>query len=162
VHTDHPRILALDLMSNLGWACRSDDGQIHYGTETFKVPQVESPGFRWLRFRNWLKRIYETIHPTTIFFEEVKGFPSKNRGRDSRVYYGFEHSLTAFCVAASLDHHGVPVGTIKKFIAGGGNASKEAVIRAVQAQGHRPADSNQADAIALLLYAEAYMKGDVE
>jgi len=47
----------------------------------------------------------------------------------------------------------VPVGTIKRFIAGKGNADKAAVIEAVRARGYHPADDNEADAIAILLWA---------
>lgn len=155
-----PRILALDLMSALGWACRSNDGAVLYGTETFVTPQMASPGMRWLRFRNWLKRMREEIEPDFVFFEEVQGFPPKNCGRDSKIYYGFESTLLAVCAAAGLDHQGVSPGKIKKFAAGNGNASKEAVIIAIKALGYLPSDSNQADAIALLLYAEAFLRGE--
>jgi hypothetical protein len=37
-----PRILALDLMSKLGWACRARDGALMYGTEDFKLKGIES------------------------------------------------------------------------------------------------------------------------
>jgi Holliday junction resolvasome RuvABC endonuclease subunit len=47
----------------------------------------------------------------------------------------------------------VPVGTIKRFITGKGNASKDQVIAAVQAHGHKPEDDNEADALALLYFA---------
>jgi crossover junction endodeoxyribonuclease RuvC len=156
-----PRILALDLMTVLGWACRSDDGEVMYGTETFETVQVSSPGMKWMRYRNWLRRMREEGRPEIIFFEEVTGFPPKNCGRDSRIYYGFEHHLTAFCAAAELDCQGVSPGTIKKFATGSGNASKADVILAMKMLGFNPKDSNQADAIALLLYAEAYSKGKV-
>jgi Holliday junction resolvasome RuvABC endonuclease subunit len=46
----------------------------------------------------------------------------------------------------------VAVGTIKKHITGKGNASKQAVIKAVEAKWYRPQDDNEADAIALLDY----------
>ena len=46
----------------------------------------------------------------------------------------------------------MPVGTIKRFISGAGNASKDAVIAAVKARGYAPADDNEADAIAILLF----------
>jgi Holliday junction resolvasome RuvABC endonuclease subunit len=49
----------------------------------------------------------------------------------------------------------VPVGTIKRHIAGKGNADKAAVIAAVQALGFSPADDNEADALALLHWAIA-------
>jgi Holliday junction resolvasome RuvABC endonuclease subunit len=49
----------------------------------------------------------------------------------------------------------VPVGTIKRHIAGKGNADKAAVIAAVKALGFDPQDDNEADALALLLWAIA-------
>jgi Holliday junction resolvasome RuvABC endonuclease subunit len=52
-----------------------------------------------------------------------------------------------------VPYQGVPVGTIKRHATGNGNASKEAVIEAVKAKGHNPADDNEADAIALLFWA---------
>jgi Holliday junction resolvasome RuvABC endonuclease subunit len=46
-----------------------------------------------------------------------------------------------------------PVGTIKRHITGKGNADKQAVIAAVRERGFSPADDNEADAIAILLWA---------
>ena len=53
----------------------------------------------------------------------------------------------------NIAYQGVPVGTIKRFIAGKGNADKTAVIAAVRARGFHPADDNEADALAILLWA---------
>jgi Holliday junction resolvasome RuvABC endonuclease subunit len=53
----------------------------------------------------------------------------------------------------------VPVGTIKRHIAGKGNADKAAVIAAVQALGFDPQDDNEADALALLNWAIAHGVG---
>ena len=47
----------------------------------------------------------------------------------------------------------MPVGTIKRFATGRGNADKAAMMAAVTARGFAPADDNEADAIALLLWA---------
>jgi Holliday junction resolvasome RuvABC endonuclease subunit len=47
----------------------------------------------------------------------------------------------------------VPVGTIKRFATGKGNADKSEVIAALRARGFEPADDNEADAIAILLWA---------
>ena len=52
-----------------------------------------------------------------------------------------------------IPYQGVPVGTIKRFIAGKGNADKDAVIAAIRARGFEPADDNEADALAILLWA---------
>lgn len=47
----------------------------------------------------------------------------------------------------------MPVGTIKRHATAKGNAGKDAVIAAVAARGFNPKDDNEADAIALLLWA---------
>ena len=60
--------------------------------------------------------------------------------------------------AAHCEHHdipysGVPVGTIKRHATGKGNAPKEAMIAAARGRGFSPVDDNEADAIAILLWA---------
>ena len=61
--------------------------------------------------------------------------------------------LTAWCEHHEIQYEGVPVGTIKRFATGKGNAGKDAVIAAIKARGFRPADDNEADALAILLWA---------
>ena len=61
--------------------------------------------------------------------------------------------MTSWCELNSIAYQGVPVGTIKRFITGKGNADKDAVIAAVRARGFNPADDNEADALAILLWA---------
>ena len=45
------------------------------------------------------------------------------------------------------------MGTIKLHVTGKGNADKQAMMAAVRARGFRPADDNEADALAILLWA---------
>jgi hypothetical protein len=52
-----------------------------------------------------------------------------------------------------VPYEGVPVGTIKRFATGRGNADRSAVIATMRARGFAPADDNEADALALLLWA---------
>jgi Holliday junction resolvasome RuvABC endonuclease subunit len=52
-----------------------------------------------------------------------------------------------------VPYQGAPVGTIKKFLTGQGNANKQAMIDAARKLGFSPADDNEADAIAILLWA---------
>jgi Holliday junction resolvasome RuvABC endonuclease subunit len=85
-----------------------------------------------------------------VHFEEVR----RQVGTDAaHIYGGLLATLTAWCEQRSIPYQGVPVGTIKRFIAGKGNADKDAVIAAVRARGFAPADDNEADAIAILLWA---------
>lgn len=146
----HHAVLALDLGTTTGWALRSRDGGITSGTMSFKPSRFEGGGMRFLRFRGWLAEIAALSGGITrIAFEEVRRHVSTD---SSHVYAGFLATLTAWCEQADVAYEGVPVGTIKRFATGRGNADKEAMIAAMRARGFAPADDNEADALALLLW----------
>jgi hypothetical protein len=144
-------LLALDLGSTLGWAVRLADGTITSGTATFRPGRFEGGGMGWLRFRRWLDSMAASAGPLgSIVFEEVR----RHAGTiAAHVYGGFLAHLTAWCEDAGVPYQGVPVGTIKRFATGKGNADKAAIIAAMRARGFAPADDNEADALALLLWA---------
>ena len=106
---------------------------------------------RYLRFEQWLGEISTLAGKLdAVHFEEVR----RHCGVDAaHAYGGFLAHLTAFCERHKIPYQGVPVGTIKKFITGKGNASKSQVIAAVSALGHSPTDDNEADALALLHFS---------
>lgn len=149
--TELPIILSLDLGTTTGWALRNRHGQIVSGTAHFKPQRFEGGGMRYLRFESWLNEMQEVSGGIdAIYFEEVR----RHLGVDAaHAYGGFLAHLGAWCEHRQIPYAGVPVGTIKKFITGKGNAGKSAVISAVRALGHRPEDDNEADALALLHYA---------
>lgn len=149
--TCNTTILALDLGTHTGWALHQPDGTISSGTENFKPQRFEGGGMRFLRFKRWLNTVLSTSnHINSVFFEEVR----RHAGVDAaHAYGGFMGHLTAWCELHSIPYQGVPVGTIKKHATGKGNAGKEAVLAAIVARGHAPADDNEADALALLGWA---------
>jgi len=144
-------ILALDLGTTTGWAISLRDGAKISGTLSLKPGRFEGGGMRFLRFRRWLdEMINDGTVITAIYFEEVR----RHAGNDAaHVYGGLMGTLTAWAEEQSIPYSGVPVGTIKRHATGKGNANKEAMIAAVQALGYAPTDDNEADAIALLLWA---------
>ncbi len=50
------------------------------------------------------------------------------------------------------------MGTIKRHATGKGNASKDEIITAIKAKGFNPVDDNEADSLALLLWAQDNME----
>lgn len=140
--------LALDLGTVTGWALRGPDGHITSGTQSFKPARFEGGGMRYLRFRQWLTELKSTTDGIgAIYFEEVR----QHLGVDAaHAYGGFLATLTAWCEHHQIPYCGVPVSSIKKHATGKGNAGKDAVLNAMRAAGHRPADDNEADALALL------------
>lgn len=144
-------ILALDLGTSTGWALRAPDGLITSGTASFRPGRYDGGGMRYLRFTNWLTEIDRLSGPVAaIWFEEVR----RHAGTDAaHVYGGLIATLTAWAELRGVPYAGVPVGTIKRFATGKGNASKDAVLAAMRQRGFQPADDNEADAIAILLWA---------
>jgi len=141
-------ILALDLGTMTGWAMHSAGGDIISGTVSFKPSRYDGGGIRYLRFRGWLDG--NVNDAAVVHFEEVR----RHAGTDAaHVYGGLLATLTAWCEQHGVAYQGVPVGTIKRFIAGKGNADKAAVIAAIRDRGFNPTDDNEADAIAILLWA---------
>lgn len=137
-------VLALDLGTATGWALRRSDGLILSGTASFKPGRYEGGGMRFLRFGQWLDSL---DRPGVIYFEEVR----RHRGVDAaHCYGGLLATLTAWCEGQRIPYGGIPVGVIKASATGKGNASKEAMIAAMQAKGFMPEDDNEADALAIL------------
>ena len=144
-------LLAIDLGTTTGWAARADDRLVS-GVVAFTPARFEGGGMRYLRFRRWLTELGQTLGGIEeIAFEEVR----RHQGVDAaHAYGGFMATLTAWAEHHDIPYSGVPVGTVKKFIAGKGNANKDQVVAAVKALGHDPQDNNEADAIAILLWSE--------
>ena len=151
-------LLALDLGTTTGWALRGSYGTIISGTIQFKPQLFEGGGMRYLRFERWLNETLNIRGPIEeIYFEEVR----RHVGVDAaHAYGGFLGCLTAWCENRAIAYQGVPVGTIKRFITGKGNAGKATVITAVEKRGFNPVDDNEADAIAILLWALALQGGN--
>lgn len=149
-------ILALDLGTTMGWAALVEHSAVISGTVSFKNDRFEGGGMRYLRFSRWLgemKHLIGKIH--AVYFEEIRRHLGVNA---AHIYGGFLAQLTAWCEYHKIPYEGVPVGTIKQFITGKGNASKDEVIAAVRAFAYAPADDNEADALALLCWARAQEK----
>ena len=146
-----PVILALDLGTTTGWAMRLEDETIVSGTVAFKPNRYEGGGMRYLRFRTWLdEMLRQAPGMAAVYFEEVR----RHAGTDAaHIYGGFLAHLSAWCEMHRLPYLGVPVGAIKRHVAGKGNADKQAVIAGVRARGFQVVDDNEADAVAILLWA---------
>jgi Holliday junction resolvasome RuvABC endonuclease subunit len=136
-------ILAVDLGTTTGWAISNEFGIIS-GSVSFKQDRFAGGGMRYLNFQRWLGELPKM---DVVYFEEVR----RHLGVDAaHAYGGFLGTLTSWCEAKQIPYQGIPVGTIKRFITGKGNASKLEVIEVIKALGYRPIDDNEADALALL------------
>ena len=76
------------------------------------------------------------------------------------MYGGFLSHLQEYCdnLSVNIPYAGIPVGTLKKYATGKGNAGKPAMIAAACAKGWEPVDHNEADALWILDYAVNVLK----
>ena len=148
-------ILALDLGTKTGYAIGDKYGLISSGMINFATKRNEGGGMRYIRFSRWLKTIIAHQRITEIYYEEVR----RHAGTAAaHVYGGFMSHVTAICDEPDneLPYQSIPVGSIKKYATGKGNAGKPEMIKAAIAKGWMPEGSvedNQADALHILDYA---------
>lgn len=145
------KALALDLGTKTGWALMDRDRLLTSGVKEFKSDRWQGGGLRFLHFRSWLDELKQRSNGIDrLFYEQVR----RHAGTDaSHLYGGWLAVLQVWCEENSIAYQGVPVGTIKRFAAGKGNADKVAMIAAIRERGFESADDNEADAIAILLWA---------
>lgn len=145
-------ILALDLGTNTGFACGAKPESIMSSTWGLKPSRYDGGGMRFVKFRAKLDELYNATKFAQVYFEEVR----RHLGTDAaHIYGGLMATLQTWCEERQIPYAGVPVGTIKKFWAGSGNAKKDVMIAKAVERGFAPADDNEADAIALLHWAFA-------
>ena len=144
-------MLALDLGTTTGWALRAPDGLITSGTVSFRPSRYDGGGMRYLRFTNWLTELDRLSGPiAAIWYEEVR----RHAGTDaSHIYGGLMATLTSWAELAACRTPECRSAPSSAIATGKGNAPKAAMIAAARARGFSPADDNEADAIAILLWA---------
>jgi Holliday junction resolvasome RuvABC endonuclease subunit len=139
-------VLALDLGTRTGYAIYKE-GTIIGGTQKLRHCKNAS-GLRFVHFRRWLIATIATHNIYSVFFERVV----RHKGTAAaHVYGGFMYMLAAVCEEMQIKCTGLPVGMIKKFMTGKGNATKDEMIAAAKLRGFNPIDDNAADALAILL-----------
>ena len=138
-------ILALDLGTNTGFAVGSL-GAVVSGTWNLKQSRFDGAGMRFVKLRQRLVETHAAYGLTAIYFEEVR----RHIGTDAaHAYGGYLATLQAWCEDHKVPHSGVPVGEIKRFWTGKGNAKKDDMMAEAARRGFAPRDDNEADALAL-------------
>lgn len=140
------RILALDLATRSGWAVYDHESGVESGTANF-TPTKGNNGSRYRKCREFLQEIIDQIKPDVVYVEDIFARGKKT----NQVLNGYRCCLEEACGVIPINP--VAATTIKKHATGGGRASKKQMVRAVERLGYHPKDDNEADALALLMYA---------
>ena len=153
------KILALDLGTTTGWALGAN-GFTESGVQVFDVKRGESPGMRYVRFNRWLDEMADLKPMELIVYEQAH----QRGGPATEVAAGFTTRVQEFCARRGIEHASVHSATLKRFVLGTAPKRKKgepmfdrSKARMVEMVERRwllvPADDNEADAIALLMYA---------
>jgi crossover junction endodeoxyribonuclease RuvC len=139
-------VLAIDFGTKTGWALFYED-KIISGTEN-TLKKKGKDGLRFVNFFSFLKKMREEYPISEVCYEKV----CRHTGvQAAHVYGAFWGILNMWCDYHNIRCYNFYVPSIKKFISGKGNASKEEVIASVKLKGFNPCDDNEADALSLLL-----------
>ncbi len=149
-------ILALDIATKTGWACRKRD-TLHSGRGDFPLKRGDSPGMRYHYFRTWLRSCLRIWEIDLVVYE----MPHLRGAAATQVLCGMVSVMQEECAVGNIDHTMVQSKQLKKWTTGNGKASKEDMIAAMQKrypEQNIPSDvkegNDQADALALLGYIE--------
>ena len=140
-------ILALDLGTKCGWATIKESG-----TWNFQPSKFDSAGERYHMFYKELSTTIFSLRIDRVFYEEVRMHIAIDA---AHVYGALMGILQLVCLEQGIPYKGVPVGTIKKFATGKGNAGKEDMVNAAIKlfPATNVVDDNHADALCLLAWA---------
>ncbi len=138
--------LALDLGTKTGWAIANGKKVIQSGVDDLSITKLDSYGQTFVNFKHLLKRLYTRHNFDMVYYEAVRRHTATDA---AHKYGGFMGALQTFCLEREIEYNGVPVQTIKKSFTGKGNADKLTMLQEAASRGHRPADDNEADALAI-------------
>lgn len=143
-------ILALDLASRTGWAIVRDGRVIESGVQDFSKRRGESNGVLFLRARKWLSEFGHPTPPDLVAYEQAHF----RGGAATEICVGLQTRAQEIAVEWGVESAPVPTSTLKKWATGVGRAEKAAMIAwAASKIGRQPEDDNEADAIAVGLWA---------
>jgi len=155
--------LALDFGAATGWGLERPDGRIESGC---KVLDGQRVGEKFYRLRLWLndtKRRCAAIGGDIglVLYERVD-FAVPGQVYATQAWGGYEATVGAWCEHHEIAYHGVPVATLKKLATGNGmspkNFVRDAVNKRLKGRHRHVIDHNEADALALLLFAREHAR----
>lgn len=155
------KILGLDTGTKTGWAILQIGGGfiVESGVQDFTKKRGESNGLMFLRFRVWLKDLIENCYPSLVAYEQAHF----RGGAATEIGVGLQTRVQEICAERKIEAAPVHSGTLKKFTAGHGKASKATMMEIARDRlGREPIDDNESDAVAACFWAKAEFYGKAD
>lgn len=152
--SDAGTIMALDLGGVTGWAIARPGAAPRHGS--FRIPGEQGDAAYFDRFGNWLADMITVNAPRLLVYEApiITG---------SHTHFKTAFRLIGLAVITLMISHRREVprvepannATVKKHVLGNGRADKIQMIEEMRRRGWDPRDEHAADAIGVMLWAEA-------
>jgi len=126
-------ILGLDVSSKVGWALwdAQKDKLVESGVQDFTKKRGESSGLMFLKFRRWLCEEFVRLCGLDIALIAYEA-PHHKGGAATHICVNMAGIIEAQCELMCIEPAPVHSGTLKKFAAGHGKASKEDMVEAAK------------------------------
>jgi len=151
-------ILAIDPATKTGWATLIN-GQVESGVQDFTKKRGESNGMLYIKFNAWLWELHKYAigfdpDGTTSFSLAIYEQAHMRGAYATELLHGLTTRIQEFAAEIGAEYTAVHTGTLKKYITGRGNASKDDIIDwFTEKMRRRPINDNESDAYAVLYYA---------
>jgi Holliday junction resolvasome RuvABC endonuclease subunit len=146
-------ITALDLGTCTGWASARPGGEPVYGH--WWLPADRGDGAFFSRFRQLLLD-HVTVHaPRLIVYEAPLITASATSMQAVMRLFGLAAHTVEIAYAREVRCERANNATVKKHVTDNGRAKKPEIMDAIRARGWQPENENVADALAVMLWAEA-------
>lgn len=150
-------LLAIDPGTKCGWALFRNGKRIGSGVWNLSPRRFEGGGMRYVKLRGYLDSMVQGTPKLQIAFEEVR----RHLGTDAaHIYGGIVATIASWCEDNDFPYQGIPVGTIKKYATGKGNANKAAMLAAAQERWSLPRVETDDEADALFIGAYVLAQGN--
>ncbi|WP_056033450.1 hypothetical protein [Loktanella sp. 3ANDIMAR09] len=164
------KILALDLATTTGWAICTPGVSMRSGSVRFAGPK-EDQAMAFARYSEWLDDIFRENEITAVVYEQPMDPRHMKNPKTGRATTNFDtiRLLLGLCAVTEARSRicGIPrifeapVQSVRKHLLKGRppkGEAKIAVARMLSILGYRPTDDNEADAIAIALFASAILE----
>jgi len=150
------RILAIDPGSSCGFAYRGDQGELESGTVDFALRRGESRGMQLWRFSDWLETVMFRMGKGDLVLFEMA---HHRGGAANEVLTGMTTRIMEYAERRGAEYKGVHSGSLKKAVAGHGNADKDAMAVAVSTHLAclKQRTDDEYDALALVVFYDLGM-----
>ena len=139
--------LGIDPGSQCGWALMHEGPKLWASGTWHLRTSGEAEGMGGLRLQARLERVFEMQRPDLVAYEKVVKHGKFDGTRAAHIYGGLVMVLTTVCENYQIPYSSFPVGTIKRFATGKGNASKDMMVQYANKRFNGDFGEDEADAI---------------